>query len=147
MNVRTWLGQVLHPRRTARDIELQARVERYVAKAADAEALADARGRNEKRLAVSLNESERRREHQAQVIADLRHLLDNQPPQSGATALRLERALRGCARYRRQLAAQARLVRAQQQRLDQLLGLDAPGVRAGAAWQTRRHDKRTEYSK
>ena len=141
-----WLAEVLRPRRTAREVELQARVDRYVAKAADAEALAEARGRNEKRLAASLSESERLRERQAGVITDLRNLLDSRPAHGTATALRLERALRAVVKLRAELAAQSRLVRNQQQRLDQVLGLDAPGVLAGAAWQTRRNDKRKEYS-
>jgi hypothetical protein len=143
---RPWLAEVLRPRRTAREVELEARVQRYVAKAADAEALAEARGRNEKRLTASLNESERRREHQAAVITDLRNLLDSRPARGTATALRLERALRAVVKLRAELAAQSRLVRAQQQRLDQLLGLDTPPVLAGANWQQRRPDKRKEYS-
>lgn len=100
---------------------------------------------NTTRLAADLDASERRREQQAAVINDLRHLLDGQPHTS-ATAMRLERALRACVGYRRELASQARLIRDQQRQLDQLLGMDNPKVLAGAAWQQRRPDKRKEYS-
>lgn len=101
--------------------------------------------RNTGRIANDLDASERRREQQALTIRDLRALLDSRPVRS-ATAIRLERALRACVRYRAELASQTRLVRDQQRQLDQLLGLDAPAVVAGANWQQRRHDKRKEYS-
>ncbi|MCU1613740.1 MAG: hypothetical protein JWO98_1280 [Frankiales bacterium] len=54
---------------------------------------------------------------------------------------RLTRALKACARYRRDLAARDRLIRDQQNTLDVLLGLDSAAVEAGADWQNRRTDR------
>ncbi|MCX4540464.1 hypothetical protein [Streptomyces sp. NBC_01565] len=54
---------------------------------------------------------------------------------------RLHRALRACARYRRDEAALARHAVALQQRLDHAVGLDSPALDAGARWQERRLDK------
>lgn len=59
---------------------------------------------------------------------------------------RLDRALRGCARYRNALRRSEKQTRGLQARLDQALGLNAPGVLNGAQWQERRHDKRKEYT-
>ncbi|MBQ1122596.1 hypothetical protein [Streptomyces sp. B15] len=56
--------------------------------------------------------------------------------------VRLDRALRGTARWRAEAAGLSRLVRDQQRQLDSLLGLDASEVAAGVGWQTRRADKR-----
>lgn len=54
---------------------------------------------------------------------------------------RLDRALRGCTRYRAALRKSEKQARALQARLDDLLGLNAPGITAGALWQERRQDK------
>lgn len=53
---------------------------------------------------------------------------------------RLCRALRGCARYRRDTAMLSRLVRTQQRQLDDATGMDDPGIAMGADWQARRPD-------
>lgn len=58
---------------------------------------------------------------------------------------RLNRALRGCARYRAELAAAQRLIRDQQRQLDDLLGLNDIGIEMGLTWQERRADKRPTY--
>lgn len=55
---------------------------------------------------------------------------------------RLHRVLRACARYRIQVAARDRMIRAQQRQLDDALGLNIPEILAGANWQERRADKR-----
>lgn len=47
---------------------------------------------------------------------------------------------------RKELTSSQRLVRNQQAQLDELLGLNAPGVVAGAQWQDRRVDKRKEHT-
>lgn len=62
-------------------------------------------------------------------------------------AARLDRALRGCARWRAEAAAQARLILDQQRQLDHLLEMDTPDVDAGVLWQQRRADLATGYGR
>ncbi|MGW0552327.1 hypothetical protein [Streptomyces altiplanensis] len=57
------------------------------------------------------------------------------------TLRRLRRAVRACARYRHELAAQARRIRSLEGQLDDLLGLNNPTILDGAHWQDRRTDK------
>lgn len=57
---------------------------------------------------------------------------------------RLARVLRACLGYRAELARRGRRIRHLEARLDNLLGLDAPAVAAGAQWQDRRPDIRKE---
>lgn len=47
------------------------------------------------------------------------------------------------AETRRQLEAKDRRINLLQDQLDELLGMNAPGVKAGAHWQARRTDKNT----
>lgn len=54
---------------------------------------------------------------------------------------RLDRALKACLRYRIALRKSEKQARDLQARLDDLLGLNAPGIVAGALWQERRQDK------
>lgn len=57
---------------------------------------------------------------------------------------RLDRALRGCVRYRAALAAEARRADRLQDRLDDALGFNTPGVERGQHWQATRQDKTSE---
>lgn len=105
--------------------------------------LAEARARIAD-LSEALEES-RRETRDARTVA--RHLGEEMhlthrhcDRRAASLTARLARAVGACARYRRELAAQGRLVRAQQDRLDGLLGLDAPEVEAGSGWQERRTD-------
>lgn len=128
-----WLTEILCRRLVAENADLRARSEYYAGKAEQAEDLAETRGRNEQRMSRDIDDYERRLKQQAATIFDLREQLAAKPkpaPEAG----RLERALRGCARYRRQLAAL-------QWEFDDAFGLHHPAVIAGAKWQERRQDK------
>lgn len=60
---------------------------------------------------------------------------------TNAVERRLDRELKACARYRAALPKSEKQARDLQARLDDLLGLNAPGIVAGALWQERRTDK------
>lgn len=60
---------------------------------------------------------------------------------TNAVEHRLDRALKACARYRAALRKSEKQARDLQARLDDLLGLNTPGVLDGARWQERRTDK------
>lgn len=128
-----WLTEILCRRLVAENADLRARAEYYAGAAEQAEDLAETRGRNERRMARDVVDYERRLKRQAETIADLRQQLAASP-KPAPEAARLERALRGCARYRGQLAAL-------QWDFDDAFGLHHPAVIAGADWQKRRQDK------
>lgn len=118
-----WLAEILSPALVRQVCDLRARAAHYAVKAADAEALAETRGRNEKRLARDINDLERRLKWQAEVITHLRkHLEIAIQPEDEKFAL-----------LRKELDAQKRV---NDRLADQLL--DAVGNNAAALNETAR---------
>jgi len=127
----SWLTELFCPGLVEENARLRARATYYADRTEQAENLATARGWNEKR--------------QAATITALRDQLAEPPRTDGPKprkGTRLGRALIACAVYRQQIAADARLIREQQRRLDDALGLNSPDVLAGINWQATREDKR-----
>jgi len=142
----SWLTELFCPGLVRENAELRGRVEYYAGEADTFEQLAVRRGRNEQRMARDIVDRDKRLARQSAVITELRAQLaetqssDGSKPRKGT---RLGRALTACAAYRQQIAADARLIRQQQHRLDDALGLNDPDVLAGLNWQATRQDKRT----
>lgn len=89
-----WLTQIFARRLVENNARLRARAEHYARKASSAEALAEARGRNEQRLAREIDARDERLIRQAAVITELRKRLEESehPEADTVTALREELA-------------------------------------------------------
>lgn len=88
-----WLTQLFTRRLVEENAFLQGRVADLAHKAADAKALAAARGRNEKRMAQDIDARDERLIRQAAIIANLRaQLAARQPEKASITRLREELA-------------------------------------------------------
>ncbi|WP_413102270.1 hypothetical protein [Streptomyces sp. Inha503] len=78
-------------------------------------------------------------------VRHLTELLANCGKQDGAETRRLKTRLENMRaavrKYRKEMDGQARLIRNQNDLLDQFYGLDTPAIAAGEQWQQRRHDK------
>lgn len=123
-------------RKQQRIAELAARVEQLAeerdAARADIAALQGATVRVAGRNTLLTEQNERL------TAAEQRHDAD-----LDATLARVDRALRGCARYRAALAAETRRADQLQARLDDYLGLNSAEVTDGRRWQLTREDKRS----
>jgi hypothetical protein len=87
----SWLHQLFARRLVEENAFLQGRVADLARKAADLKALADARGRNEKRMAQDIDARDERLIRQAAVINNLRgQLAARQPERASITRLREE---------------------------------------------------------
>ncbi|MFJ9037418.1 hypothetical protein ACIRF8_12625 [Streptomyces sp. NPDC102406] len=124
-------------RKQQRIAELVARVEQLVEER-DA-ARADAAALRGTAVRVAGRNTQLTEQNQRLTVAHAQHDAD-----IDATLARVDRALRGCARYRAALATEARRADQLQARLDDALGLNTPGVERGQLWQTSRQDKPRE---
>jgi hypothetical protein len=82
-----WLTQVFARRLVEENAFLQGRVADLARKAADATSLAEARGRNEKRMARDIDARDERLIRQAEVITELRAQLAARQPERASIAL------------------------------------------------------------
>ncbi|WAL93935.1 hypothetical protein [Streptomyces sp. Je 1-369] len=119
---RDWLVHELHARLQRAEAERDA----ALTAAAEAEAAAiRTAGRN----TILAEQVERLTAAEAAHDADIEEQAD-----------RIDRLIRACVRYRADLARGSRDLTRLQTRLDDVLGLTAPAVEAGANWQKRRSD-------